>query len=243
MNSNIYLSIIIPAYKEEKRISNILSAILAYTKKVDFPIETIVVTDGSPDNTVGVAQTYLAKIPNFRIIESKVNRGKGKTIREGINAAKGDFVLFADADNSTPIEQADKLLKYAKDYNVVIASRYCKGGELVIPQSFYRRLGGRAINLVIQTLLLPGINDTQCGFKLFKRELAVKIFNQMTLDRWSFDIEILAMARLFGEKIKEVGVVWQDNPHSMLSPLKDGYQMIKDAWKVRLNLQRKLYHD
>ena len=90
---------------------------------------------------------------------------------------------------------------------------------------------------------LHGIKDTQCGFKLFKRELAVKIFNQMTLNRWSFDIEILAMARLFGEKIKEVGVVWQDNPHSTLHPLKDGYQMIKDAWRVRINLQMKVYRD
>jgi len=235
------LSIVIPAYKEEKRIHKILEAIVAYEGKSENNIETIVVSDGSPDNTLESTKKFEGKVKNLKIIDRKENRGKGYTVKEGFEMATGKYILFSDADNSTPIEQVDKLLEYIKEYEVVIGSRYSEGGKLAIPQSFVRKAGGRAINLVIRMFAVRGIRDTQCGFKLFQREAGKKIFEQMTFDRWSFDIELLAIARKKGYKIREVGITWYDDPHSTVNPIKDGLKMIRDSLTVRKNLIKGKY--
>jgi len=235
------LSIVIPAYKEEKRIHKILEAIIKYEEKSENRVETIVVLDGTPDNTYDAAKKYQGKVGELKIIDRKENKGKGYTVKEGFEKATGKYILFSDADNSTPIEQADKLLKYAKDYEVVIGSRYIKGGELAIPQSFIRKLGGRIINLFIRMLAVPEIKDTQCGFKLFQNKAGKEIFKQVTFDRWSFDIELLAIARKKKYKIKQVGITWYDDPHSTVNPIKDGLKMIRDSWTVRKNLIKGLY--
>lgn len=232
----IFLSIVIPAYNEDKRIHKSLDAIKKFQNNHNFLTETIVVVDGSPDNTAEVVKKYSKEIENLRIIDRKENRGKGYSVKEGMLAAIGKYILFTDADNSTPIEQVDKLLKYIDEYEVVIGSRYCKGGKLALRQSFYRVLGSRTLNLIIQLLAARGIEDTQCGFKLFQEKAAQEIFKRQTFDRFSFDIELLAIARKLGYRTKEVGITWYDDPHSTVNPIKDGIQMIKDSVKVRKNI-------
>ncbi|MEK9156436.1 MAG: dolichyl-phosphate beta-glucosyltransferase [Patescibacteria group bacterium] len=236
MDKNIYLSIIVPAYKEEERIHLILDAIIAYMKGVDFEIEVIIVVDGSPDKTAEAALAYKNKMPHLRVIDRKENRGKGYTVKEGVLAATGKYILFADADNSTPVEQVDKLLQYINKYDVVIGSRYANGGKLARPQPLHRVLGSRFLNIFIQILAVGGIKDTQCGFKLFERKAAEKIFKRQTFERFSFDIEILAIARKLDYKVKEAGITWYDNPHSTVNPIKDGLRMIQDSWTVRKNI-------
>jgi len=238
---DIFLSVVIPAYKEEKRLHKIIKAIEDYKETHDFCIETIIVVDGSPDNTALAARDMTKTLAGYEIVDRKVNHGKGYTVREGVLMASGQYILFTDADNSTPFHQVDKLLRSAKDYEVVIGSRYCKDGRLAKPQPFYRRLGSRGLNLIIQLLAARGIKDTQCGFKLFQAEAAKRIFERQTFERFSFDIEILAIARKLGYKTKEVGIVWYDDPHSTVNPLRDGIQMIRDSWQIRKNIILGLY--
>ena len=170
------------------------------------------------------------------MVDTNDKLGKGGAVQKGILMAKGKYLIFSDADNSTPIGQADKLLKFAEDFPVVIGSRYCKEGKLAKPQPLSRLIGGRGLNLILQLLVAPGIKDTQCGFKLFEREAGRAIFKRETIFGWSFDIEILAIAKILGYKIKEAGITWYDNPNSMVNPVKDALRMIGDAWQVRLNI-------
>lgn len=236
MPKEFYLSIVIPAYKEEFRIAKILTAVCDYEKSHDFSVETIIVNDGSPDNLVNAANKFKDKVKNLVIIDRKENRGKGFSVKEGVLTAHGKYVLFADADNSTPLYQVDKLLKFVDQYDVVIGSRYSNGGKLAKSQSLVRILGSRGLNLVIQLLADRGIKDTQCGFKLFEAKAAKEIFTRQTFDRFSFDIEILAIARKLGYKVREAGIIWYDDPHSTVNPIKDGMRMLTDSWQVRKNI-------
>jgi dolichyl-phosphate beta-glucosyltransferase len=240
-DKEIYLSIVIPAYNEEKRIHKILDSIIAYEKKCKFEVETVIAIDASPDDTLGVAQSYKDKISNLVILDGKENRGKGGAVQEGFNVAKGKYIIFADADNATPIAQVDKLLSHVDKYDAVIGSRYCKGGKLAIPQSFVRRAGGRGLNVFIQMLAVPGIRDTQCGFKLFEAKAAREIFKRLTIFNFSFDIELLAIALHLGYKVKEVGITWYDDPHSTVSPIRDGLKMVANAWTIRKNIVKDKY--
>lgn len=241
MSQEFDLSVVIPAYKEEKRLLKSLNAIKKYQSDHDLLIETIVVVDGSPDETGETAEQYKISLSNLKVIDRKENKGKGYTVKEGMFQAKGKYILFTDADNSTPFEQVDKLLKYIESYEVVIGSRYCNGGKLAHAQPLVRLIGGRVMNAMIQLLAVRGIKDTQCGFKLFQREAAQEIFKRETFDRFSFDIEILAIARKLGFRTKEVGITWYDDPHSTVNPIKDGIRMIADSWQVRKNILTKKY--
>lgn len=235
----IFLSVVIPAYKEEKRIQNILSAIESYQRNKTFKMEILVVIDASPDDTKGAAMKYEKKIDGLRIIDNKIHQGKGGVVRQGVLEAKGKLVLFSDADNATPIQELDKLLPYIKDNEVVIGSRYCKGGKLVISQPFYRRLGSRVINLIIRMITGLKIYDTQCGFKLFESDAAKKIFEKEVSSNFSFDIEVLMLAKYFGFRTKEVGVNWYDHPHSTVNPIKDGLKLIANAFTVKKKIKNK----
>lgn len=241
MPEHYLISIVIPCYKEEDRIHKILEAIMKYEGDKDFAVETLIVLDGTPDDTKGAAEKYYDKVRHLRIIDRKENKGKGFTVKQGMLEAKGDWILFADADNSTPVEQVDKLLHHKKDYQVLIGSRRNNGGREARPQPWHRIIGSQILNRIIQFAAVPGIKDTQCGFKLFENKAAKEIFNRMTFDRFSFDIEILAIARHLGYKILEVGILWYDDPHSTVSPIKDGLRMVSDAWQVRRNMRRGLY--
>jgi dolichyl-phosphate beta-glucosyltransferase len=239
--SQTFLSIVIPCYKEEKRVHKSLEAIEKYAKGKDFEIEVLVMLDGTPDDTFGAAKKFEGKVPNLIINDRKKNMGKGYTVKEGMLKAKGKYIIFLDADNSTPFEQVDELLRYTSGFEVVIGSRYAEGGKFARPQSMVRRLGSRVLNIVIRTLAVSGIKDTQCGFKLFEHNASKEIFKQMTFDRWSFDIEVLAIARKLGYKIKEVGITWYDDPHSVLNPFDAGFKMIRDSWVVRKNILKGKY--
>lgn len=236
-----YLSVIIPAFKEEQRIHKVLDSIVAYQRSHAFGMETIVVLDGTTDRTADVVRTYEGRVHGLQIIDRKENRGKGYTVREGMLAAHGEYRVFADADNSTAFEQVDSLLAQMDSHAVAIASRYTAGGVQYHKQSLTRIVGSRVLNMIIRVLVVPGIADTQCGFKLFSADAAEVVFRRAIVDNWSFDFEVLAIARLQGLRIAEVPVVWNDDPHSTLSPIKDGIAMIRAAWHVRQNIRHGVY--
>ena len=198
----VKISIVIPAYNEEKRIKKTLDRCLYYfgSKKISF--EIIVVNDGSKDNTSKIVRKY----KKVRLISYFPNQGKGYSVKKGMLASKGDYVLFSDADLSTPIEEIHNLMKYSKDYDVVIASRAVKESKVETISS--RKFLGRVFNFIANILIVRGIKDTQCGFKLFSKEAARKIFTKQTINGWAFDVEILFLAKKFKYKIKEVGVEW-----------------------------------
>lgn len=232
-----YLSIIIPAYNEEKRLPDTLKSIAEYLKTIDKEIEVIVVDDGSSDNTTQVAEEMKSAIKNLKVINYIENRGKGYAVKTGMLAAKGDYTLFMDADNATPIEEVEKLWPFASGFDVVIGSRHLKTSNVVIKQPWYRILISRLGNFVIQALLLKGVKDTQCGFKLFNKKAAKEIYSRQKIDRWGFDMEILAIAqKTLGYKIKEVPVSWYNSPDSRLRPIRDGFRTLRELFKIKYNL-------
>lgn len=228
----IYLSIIIPAYNEEHRIGDTLKKITAYLSQKPFTAEIIVADDGSTDRTVKIAEEL--RIPNLRIVKNITNLGKGAAIKNGVSAARGELILFSDADNSTPIEEVEKLISAIEEgYDVAIGSRALPDSNIVVHQPFYRETMGRIFNFLVQLLVLKGIKDTQCGFKLFRREVAKKVFSEQQLKGFAFDVEILLLARRAGYCIKEVGITWINSPASRVHPLRDASRMFTDLWRLR----------
>lgn len=234
-----YLSIIIPAYNEEKRLPATLASIQDYLASVPWNWELLVVDDGSRDQTTHAAHTAF-RSPRCRIIESPRNQGKGAAIRLGMLQATGKFRLFTDADNSTPIEEVEKLLEVMKRHraHVAIASRALPGSELEQRQPFHREMMGRAFNLIVRTIALPGIHDTQCGFKMFTAKAAEEIFPRQQMPGFSFDVELLLLARQHGFRIAEVPVRWIDNPDSRVSPVKDSLRVFRDVVRIRWRLMK-----
>lgn len=214
-----FLSVIIPAYNEAERLPLTLVDVDKHLSAAEYSYEIIVVDDGSRDTTVAVAKHFAGIVRNLRVVENEKNRGKGAAVRQGMLEAKGNWRLFMDADNSTSVDQVEKMLPYfsagggsafgGKDaYDVIIASRAIPGAELEPPEPLYKQLLGKAGNLFIQLVAVRGICDTQCGFKCFSEEAAERIFGVARSDRWAFDVEALALARRFGFRIKEVPARW-----------------------------------
>lgn len=229
---NPYLSIIIPAYNEAKCLPITLIDIDKHLKKADFSYEIIVVDNNSTDATPEIVERFAHLVDNLKLIKYKIP-GKGGAVKSGMLSAKGEIRLFTDADNSTSIDQFNKMIPYFKEgYGVVIGSRDIEGARLIPPQPWHKRLGGNVGNIIIQTLLLPGIWDTQCGFKAFTAEAVEKIFPLLKTHRWGFDVEILSLAKKFGYKIKEIPVVWVNNPFSRVSPMAY-FQVLWEVLKIR----------
>ena len=209
-----YLSVIIPAYNESKRLPATLVDIDRILSVRDFTYEIIVVDDGSPDNTTEIAKKMAQQIKNLKVMRSEDNHGKGGSVKKGMLVAQGEIRLFMDADNSTSLEEFDKMRPFFSPrdgggkYDVVIASRAIKGAQLDPPQPFYKQILGKGSNLIIQATNLPGIWDTQCGFKAFTAEAAERIFTISRITGWGFDIEVLSLARALGYNIKEIPVRW-----------------------------------
>jgi dolichyl-phosphate beta-glucosyltransferase len=239
-----YLSIVIPAYKEGERLKKTFPKFANFVKKAAYKVELIFINDGSPDNTEDVIDELIKKEnpEEFRLISYTKNRGKGYAVKRGMMAARGRFILFADADNATPIEQVENLLPYTNEYDVIIGSRYIEKGRLKIKQSLFRIVGGRLLNFAIR--LMTGLNlaDTQCGFKLFEAECGQKIFGKLTFERFSFDVEILSIAQKLGYKIKEVPVDWYNDPQSTVNPIRDGLRFLKTLFIIRWNFLTGKYH-
>ena len=232
----MYLSIVIPAYNEEKRIGKTILAINEYLQKQNYSYEIIVADDGSKDNTVNLVKNLGEKVKNLRVIDNKENHGKGYVVRHGIMEAKGEYRLFMDADNATTVDQVENLLPFFKNgYDVVIGDRDLKESEIKKHQSRFKEILGDMANVLIQILAVPGIKDTQCGFKCFSAKFAENIFPKLKVDRWGFDIEILALARKFGYKIKTVPVVWINDEESKVSM--SGYiNTLKELFQIKWNL-------
>ena len=227
------ISIVIPAYNEEKRIGRSIKQIVKYLDKKKYSYEIIVVDDGSIDKTIDVVKKAGNKY--VKIIKNKKNMGKGFSVKTGILNAKYPLVLFSDSDLATPIEELDKFMEYIKSYDIVIASRNLKESNIKVKQPVYRQLMGKTFPLLVNLIALGGFRDTQCGFKLFKTDAAKKIVSLQTFNRFSFDVEILFIAKKLGYKIKEAPVVWIDKEGSKVNPIKDSIKMLIDLFKIRLN--------
>jgi dolichyl-phosphate beta-glucosyltransferase len=210
-----FLSVIIPAYNEAERLPLTLVDIDKKLSKAEYSYEILVVNDGSKDKTADVVRGMQKGIKNLKLIDNEANKGKGGVVRQGMLTARGKYRLFTDADNSTSIDHFDAMSPYFREgYDVVICSRAAKGSKLEPAEPLYRQIPGKAGNLIIQALLLPGLWDTQCGFKAFTEEVAEKIFSASRIAGWGFDVEVLALAKKFGFKIKEIPVHWVNDIRS-----------------------------
>lgn len=239
VSSDIYLSIIIPAYNEATRIDKTLRRLAEYLANCSWSYEIVIVLDGSRDNTQAVVEASIGKLGRVTLIDRADNRGKGYTVKEGMLAARGAIRLFTDADNSTDIAHFDKMLPlFEQGYDVVIASRNpldAPGAEQVVAQAWHKRAIGRIGNRIVQLAAVPGIWDTQCGFKAFRAEAAERIFAQTTIDRWGFDIEVLALAQRMGYRIGMVPARWLNDERSHVK-LVDYLHVLGDTFAVRRNL-------
>lgn len=234
------LSIIIPAHNEENRLPRTLEQVFAFLEQQAYQAEVLVIENGSTDRTYELAQGYSIKNGNLHVIREAA-RGKGLAVRRGMLEAQGEYRLMCDADLSMPIEEVAKFLPPAlEDFDVAIASREAPGA-VRYNEPFYRHLGGRLINLVIRLLILPGLQDTQCGFKCFRAQAADDLFRRQTLAGWSFDIEILYIARRHGYRVCEVPIDWYYRSESKVNALIDAPRMIRDIFRIHANARRGLY--
>ena len=236
MENEIYLSVVIPAYNEEKRIKNTLLDVDKFLSAQNYSYEIIVIDDGSKDGTVDLVRNLSKNIKNLRVVDNKENYGKGYVVRQGLMSAQGKFRLFMDADNATTIDQVKNFLPFfERGYEVVIGDRDLKESQIKKRQPFYKEILGDMGNLLIRVLAVPGIKDTQCGFKCFSAKFVEKIFPRLKINRWGFDIEILALARKYGYKIKTVPVVWINNEKSKVSI--SGYvNTLKELFQIKWNM-------
>jgi len=239
----MYLSIVIPAYNEERRLPKTLEAIDDYLRQQPYDYEIIVVNDGSKDTTATVCEGMSSVIKNLKLIDNKENKGKGAVVRQGMLEGQGDFRLFTDADNSTSIDQIEKMwIEFKNGYDIIIGSRNVKGAVLDPPQPFLRQIIlGEGFKLFRKIIIgLWKIQDTQCGFKCFTGEAAGKIFPKCKINRFAFDPEILVIAKKLGYKIKETPVLWKNDPESKVK-LKGMVKMAIDLVKIRLNMIKGFY--
>jgi dolichyl-phosphate beta-glucosyltransferase len=235
-----FLSIVIPAYNEESRLPRTLEQILRFLETQDYSFEVLVIENGSSDRTLETAQKFAGRHSSLRVFHESMP-GKGNAIRRGMMEAHGEYRFICDADLSMPIEELPKFLPPTlPDVQVAIGSREAPGA-IRYNEPYYRHLGGRAVNLVIRSLILPGLNDTQCGFKCFRADAAEALFHQQTLAGWSFDIEILYLARRMNIPIREIPIQWYFDPESKVNAVRDALRMVGDIFRIHLNALRGNY--
>jgi glycosyltransferase involved in cell wall biosynthesis len=234
------LTIIVPAYNEEQRLPGSLAQIAEFVAAQPYEIELIVVDNNSRDRTAAIVRAFAADHPYTRLIHEK-RQGKGSAVRAGIFAGRGEYLFICDSDLSMPIAEVSKFLPPEREgYDVAIASREAPGARRYHePQ--YRHLMGRVFNLIVQIVAVPGIRDTQCGFKCFRREVGHDIFACQTMNGFGFDVEILFTARRRGFDIIEVPVNWYYDPGSSVNILRDPFRMVREVLQVRLNGWRGMY--
>ena len=238
MNSQtIDLSIIVPAYNEERRLPKTLDAILAYAQATHYQTEIIVVDDGSSDATASLVNSYIDKNPQVRLISNGANRGKGFSVRHGMLESRGAIALFTDADLSTPIEEAAKLLSPIENngYDAAIGSRAVDRSLIEVHQSALREQAGIMFNRMVRWITGIRFSDTQCGFKAFRRERCLIIFQQQRIERFGFDPEILFLAKRHGLRVAEVPVRWSHDAGTKVSVASDGIRMLLELVVIRWN--------
>jgi len=235
-----FLSIIIPAYNEEHRLPRTLEEIFTFLNDQSYEAEVLVVENGSNDQTFEISLKFTEQYKNLRVFKEE-QPGKGNAVRRGMREARGEYRFFCDADLSMPIAEVNNFLPPAlEDYKIAIASREIPGAvRYNEPQ--YRHMTGRIFNTLIRYLVLPKLQDTQCGFKCFHADVVKEIFPYQTLTGWSFDVEILYIAQRKGYLVCEVPINWYFNPDTKISVLRDSWQMFIDLLIIRRNARRGLY--
>ena len=235
-----FLSIIIPAHNEESRLPRTLGQVFAFLKKQSYSAEVIIVENGSSDRTLELAREFATRHSNMTVIHEE-QRGKGNAVRRGMLEARGEYHFICDADLSMPIDEVQKFLPpVVNDFDLAIASREAPGSTRYNEPS-YRHWGGRAINFAIRLMILPGLNDTQCGFKCFRADVTESLFRQQTLMGWSFDIEILYLARRKHLRIKEIPIQWYFDADSKVNAIRDALRMLGDIFRIHINAWRGRY--
>jgi dolichyl-phosphate beta-glucosyltransferase len=236
----VRISIIIPAYNEETRLPRALDTVLAYVARQTFPIEVLVVENGSRDRTTEIAERYAVLYSCLRVLHS--DKGKGTAVRAGMLAGQGRYLFICDSDLSMPITELAKFLPPAlADYDVAIGSREGPGAKR-FHEPYYRHLMGRVFNLIVRVLALPGFADTQCGFKSFRREVAREVFALQTMGGWSFDVEAIFIALRHGYHVVSVPIHWYFDADSRVRPFQDTWHMVRDVVRIRLNGWRGVYN-
>lgn len=232
------ISVIIPAYNEESRLAGTLDAIVLYLEQHPFwtSYEVLVVDDGSKDGTVAVAERFAKQHPSVRVLRNPGNRGKGYSVRHGMLEATGEWRLFSDADLSTPIEELEHLYQATQEHGcaISIASRAIDRSLIEARQSRFREVGGRGINLIMRMILGLRIQDTQCGFKLFRKDAAEAIFPLQIVERFGFDPELLFLGRKLGYSICEIPARWKHVDGTKVRLLQDSIQMFFDLLAIRM---------
>lgn len=237
---NPFLSIVIPAYNEESRLPDTLEQVIRFLEKQTFTSEIVVVENGSRDHTFAIAQEFANRNGNVRAIQNEA-RGKGLAIQRGVMEARGEYVFLCDADLSMPVEEISKFLPpQLLNVDIAIASREAPG-SVRYDEPYYRHLTGRVFNILIRLLVLPTLQDTQCGFKCIRAGVARDIFPYQTLTGWAFDVELLYIARRHGYRIVEIPIDWYFNAGSKISVVRDSLRMFLDLLQIRRNARLGLY--
>lgn len=237
---NPYFSLVIPAYNEQNRLPGSLEQIFHFLELQSFSSEVLVIENGSTDNTFQIAQDYARQHPTLRVVHNDL-RGKGLAIQRGIKEARGEYIFMCDADLSMPVEEISKFLPpQLPGLDIAIASREAPG-SVRYNEPYYRHLTGRVFNTLIRWLVLPSLQDTQCGFKCIRAEVAREIVPYQTLTGWAFDVEMLYIARRRGYQIVEIPIDWYFNADSKISVLRDSWRMFLDLLLIRRNARRGLY--
>jgi len=230
------LSVVIPAYNEEKRLGATLERLAEFFAGTEYEAEVIVVDDGSSDGTFDLARSFEPKFSNLRVIRNEQNLGKGGAVKRGMLSANGEFRLFYDADGSTPIEEVENAWRYLEDgYDVVIGSRALDPSKLEVPQPPHRRLAGALFRWIVWIFVVPGFKDTQCGFKIFSARATEEVFKRQRLSGFGFDVELLFLAKKLGFRVKEMPVVWRDSVFSTVKLPRDGIRMLLELLQIRWN--------
>jgi len=230
-----YLTVIIPAYNEEKNIEGTMAEVLDYLSRVLYAHEIMIVDDGSKDSTLKIVEALKLKNPSIRIIGNEKNMGKGYTVRKGMLEASGEHILFMDADNSTSIKELDKFLPYLKDYDIVIGSRCLKESDIKLSSPPLRIILGKFYIWLSRFLIKSGVSDYNCGFKLFNRDAASKIFSKQLMNDWSYDTEDIFLAGKLGFRIKEVPITWRYKSTSKVRPIRDGIKSLISLVVIKIN--------
>jgi dolichyl-phosphate beta-glucosyltransferase len=227
------ISIVIPAYNEANRLMESLDRIVTFMDAQHPDYEIVVVDDGSTDVTATLVRERIARYPKLRLEAYPNNRGKGYAIRYGVERARGEIILFSDADLSTPIDELDKLLPLLHAGNdIVIGTRAHPESDVRVRQPFYRDRGGKLFNRIVRFMLLPDLNDTQCGFKLFRSATVLPLFSELYVNRFAFDVELLYLAAQRGLRIAEVPVIWINSPDSRVR-FTQGLAAFAELWRIR----------
>lgn len=232
-----FLSVVVPAYNEEKRIGDTLTTILAYLESKTYTYEIIIVDDGSRDGTVEVINSKIHQSDRARLITYQPNRGKGFAVRQGMLASQGQTIVFTDADLSTPITEIENALIHLGSFEIVIGSRALAESRIIKHQPSYRRLGSQVFNTLRDGIVGADISrfkDTQCGFKAFRGSVARRLFGLLRVDGFMFDVELLYVAIKLGYRIHEIPVRWTDMPGSKLRLIRDTARMFRDLAMIRI---------